>query len=85
MTAEALRGQTKPSRLLRRALAGLAQLALVMGLLVLVPGGVRYVEGWVFLGVFLLCSLAITLHLGARDPALLERRLKAGPRAEMRP
>jgi protein-S-isoprenylcysteine O-methyltransferase Ste14 len=71
-------------QLKRKALFGQAQLALLMGLALFVPGGLRYLEGWVFLSVFVLCSLAITLHLIEHDPALLERRLKAGPGAEQR-
>src|SRR5262249_17736388 len=31
------------------------------------------------------CSLATTVYLMRRDPALLERRVKAGPAAEQRP
>ena len=71
-------------QLKRKALFGQAQLALGMGLALFVPGGLRYLEGWVLLSVFELCSLAITLHLIEHDPALLEGRLKAGPSAEQR-
>ena len=34
------------------------------------------------MAVFLACTLAITVYLMRNDPALLERRLKAGPGAE---
>jgi protein-S-isoprenylcysteine O-methyltransferase Ste14 len=76
-----------PSTTLRiRAFLGLFGLTVVMGLLVFISAGtLRYAEGWGFLGVFFASSLAITIHLMRRDPALLERRVKAGPVAERRP
>jgi protein-S-isoprenylcysteine O-methyltransferase Ste14 len=68
-----------------KAFVGLAQLAVIMGTLVfLVAGTWRYLPGWVFLGEFLGCALAITLYLLRRDPALLEKRVQAGPAAEGR-
>jgi protein-S-isoprenylcysteine O-methyltransferase Ste14 len=69
-----------------QALLGLASLAAVVGLLVFVVAGtLRYPEAWVFVGTFFGASLAITLYLMKRDPALLARRVKAGPVAEQRP
>jgi len=68
----------------RRAWRGLAQLTIAIGLSVLLPGGLQYREGWVFLCVFVFCSAVITLDIQSRDPALLERRLCAGPGAEQR-
>jgi protein-S-isoprenylcysteine O-methyltransferase Ste14 len=69
-----------------RAFLGLGALAAVVGVLVFaVAGTLRYAEAWVFLGLFFGSSLAITLFLMRRDPALLERRVKAGPVAEQRP
>jgi len=41
-----------------------------------------YREAWVFLAVFFLFTLAITIYLMVGDPKLLERRVKAGPVAE---
>jgi protein-S-isoprenylcysteine O-methyltransferase Ste14 len=56
-----------------------------MGLAVFVPAGtVDYAPGWILLAVFVGCSLAITLDLARRDPALLARRVHAGPKAETR-
>ncbi|HEU4582507.1 MAG TPA: isoprenylcysteine carboxylmethyltransferase family protein [Polyangiaceae bacterium] len=69
----------------RRALVGLAQLAAGMALALFLPGGFGWIEGWVFLAVFLLSSALTTLYIQRHDPALLERRLKAGFRAEQRP
>jgi protein-S-isoprenylcysteine O-methyltransferase Ste14 len=72
--------------LLRGAFTGLAQLALAMALLIFVPAWtLRYWQGWVFLGVFLGASFAITLDLFRHDRALFERRLHVGPTAESRP
>ena len=45
----------------------------------------RWWQAWLFLAVFAAAVLAITLHFLARDPALIERRLKAGPAAETEP
>jgi protein-S-isoprenylcysteine O-methyltransferase Ste14 len=70
----------------RKAAAGLAGLVVVMGLVVFLPAGtIRFVEGWVFLALFFCASLAITVYLAKKDPALLERRTQAGPVAEKEP
>ncbi len=67
----------------RKAMLGLAQLVIVIGLLVFAPAGtLRFVEGWVMLALFAGSSLAITVYLARKDPALLERRTQAGPVAE---
>ena len=39
-------------------------------------------QAWVYLALFAAASAAITVYLWKRDPALLERRVKAGPIAE---
>ncbi len=70
----------------------LAKAALGLGFLVGVLGGVvfgvagtlDYERAWAFLAVFGTCVLAITIDLAVRDPALLARRVKAGPLAERR-
>lgn len=70
---------------LRTAKAGVKGL-IVLGLLVFVPAGtLAYPEGWAFVLVFTAATTLIGLYLALRDPALLERRLKAGPGAETRP
>ena len=67
----------------RKAFGGLVVLILVMALLLfLTAGTVDYWQAWLFLTVYLLASLAITLFLAARDPALLARRMGGGPFAE---
>ncbi len=55
------------------------------GLLFLPAGTLAYWQAWVFIAVFASSSSAITVYLAANDPALLERRMKAGPRAEQEP
>jgi protein-S-isoprenylcysteine O-methyltransferase Ste14 len=68
-----------------KAWVSLAVLVLVIASLLFVPAGtVRYWQGWVYLTVFTLCSVLVTLDLVKHDPALLERRLKGGPWAEGR-
>ena len=71
------------SRLIVRAAAGLAFLLFILGCALFVPARtVAYWQAWVFLGVFGSATTAITIDLARRDPALLERRVKAGPVAE---
>lgn len=71
------------ARVTTKAMVGLGELVVVIGLLLFVPAGtVEFVEGWIFLTVFSGSSLAITLYLVKNDPALLERRTQAGPVAE---
>jgi protein-S-isoprenylcysteine O-methyltransferase Ste14 len=41
-----------------------------------------YWQGWIFLAVFSMSVLAITIYLMKKDPKLLERRIHAGSRAE---
>jgi protein-S-isoprenylcysteine O-methyltransferase Ste14 len=67
----------------RKAMVGFMQLVIVIGLLVFAPAGtLRFVEGWVVLVLFFGSSLAITVYLARKDPALLARRTQAGPMAE---
>ena len=69
-------------RTARSAVIGLV----VLGVLVFVPAGtLAYWQGWAFIIVFTVATNIIGIYLALRDPALLERRLKAGPRAETRP
>jgi protein-S-isoprenylcysteine O-methyltransferase Ste14 len=71
------------SRLLAQAAAGLAFLVGVVGAAVFgAAGTLDYREAWIYLAVFTVCIVAITADLARRDPALLGRRVKAGPLAE---
>ncbi|MDQ2732447.1 MAG: isoprenylcysteine carboxylmethyltransferase family protein [Armatimonadota bacterium] len=66
-----------------KAWLGLIFLAVVMGILLFVPAGtVYYSQAWTYLGVFFGGSCVVTLYLMKKDPALLNRRLGAGPMAE---
>jgi hypothetical protein len=57
--------------------------AIALALLLFIPAGtIRYWEAWVYLIVFVASSAAITIYLMRNDLALLERRMRAGPRAE---
>jgi len=63
-----------------------AILASVMGLLLFVPAGtIHYWQGWAYLAVFTGATILTTRYLMRHDPALLERRMRAGPTAERRP
>ena len=67
----------------KRAWLGLVFLALAMGLLLFLPAGtLQYWQAWLYLCVFFGMSVLITLYLVKNDPALLRRRLSAGPTAE---
>lgn len=69
-----------------KAWLSLAALVAVMALVLFVPAGtLRYWQAWVYLSIFAVTSLAITLQLMRHDPALLERRMRGGPAAEKRP
>jgi protein-S-isoprenylcysteine O-methyltransferase Ste14 len=61
-------------------------LLIILSLALFGPAGtVAFWQGWVYLLVFLSCATLITLYLWKSDPALLARRLRAGPRAEGEP
>ncbi len=69
-----------------RAWAGIGFLAVTMGLVLFLPAGtIRWWEAWVYLGVFFGESIPITMYLMRHDPALLQRRMAAGPTAEREP
>lgn len=70
----------------RSALAGLAFLHAVLALALFGSAGtLRYGRGWAYLATFLGATLAVTLHFLRADPALIRRRIAAGPAAERRP
>jgi protein-S-isoprenylcysteine O-methyltransferase Ste14 len=71
------------AKLMGKAMLGLANLIVVIGLVLFVSAGtLRFIEGWVFLTLFFGMAFAITIYLARVDPALLERRTRAGPIAE---
>ena len=66
-----------------KAFGGLFFLVLVLALALFLPAGtLNYWQAWLFLVVWTVSVLAITLYLMKKDPALLERRVAAGPVAE---
>jgi protein-S-isoprenylcysteine O-methyltransferase Ste14 len=59
---------------------------LAFGALLFVPAGtLRYWQAWVFLAVFTILSLYSAVVLFRKNPAVVERRMRAGPKAETRP
>jgi protein-S-isoprenylcysteine O-methyltransferase Ste14 len=67
----------------KKAFIGLLQLLVIMALLIFVPAGtLDYPQAWIFLAIFFMPVLAITIYLMKNDPKLLERRINAGPTAE---
>ena len=58
-------------------------LPIIVGALLFLPARTfDYWQAWVFVGVFFVCSVAISVWLAIKDPKLLERRMNAGPAAE---
>jgi protein-S-isoprenylcysteine O-methyltransferase Ste14 len=47
-------------------------------------GTLNYWQAWVFIAVFIVTVLVPSSYFAARDPAALQRRMKAGPAAETR-
>jgi protein-S-isoprenylcysteine O-methyltransferase Ste14 len=67
----------------RRALIGTLRTLVILLLAVFLPAGtLRYWQGWTCLAVFFIPACAISVWMARNDPALLERRMKAGPKAE---
>jgi hypothetical protein len=54
-----------------------------MGAILFISAGtLHYRQAWIYLAVFFLCCLFITVYLVKQDPKLLKRRLAAGPSGE---
>lgn len=69
-----------------KAFGGLFFTLFGISVLLFVPAGtVHYWQAWIFLTVFGLLGLGITLYLMNTDPGLLQRRTVAGPTAEKEP
>jgi len=70
----------------RKAVVGFALLFAVLAAALFGPAGsVEFWQAWVFLAVFATSGAAVTIDLARRDPALLARRVQAGPAAEPTP
>ncbi len=69
-------------RALRSSVVG----TLLFAALIFVPAGtLRYWQGWAYVFVFIATSAAFTVYLAIYDPALLRRRMEAGPAHEQEP
>ncbi len=67
----------------KKAFGGLFFLLVVIGVSLFLPAWtLGYWQGWMFLAVFSISVLAITLYLMKKDRKLLERRVNGGPTAE---
>jgi len=64
--------------------SGLGTAALIVAIF-LPAWTLHYWQGWAYVATFILASLPYTIHLVRHDPALLERRMKAGPQEEKEP
>jgi protein-S-isoprenylcysteine O-methyltransferase Ste14 len=53
-------------------------------LLFLPAGTLNYWQAWVFIAVFMVATIVPSIYLAVKNPAALQRRLKAGPMAETR-
>jgi protein-S-isoprenylcysteine O-methyltransferase Ste14 len=73
----------KGSRLLIQSLAGMLFLLISMGAAIFLPvGSLKYLLAWIYLTIFFVLVLWITLYLFLFDKHLLKSRLAAGPVAE---
>jgi protein-S-isoprenylcysteine O-methyltransferase Ste14 len=83
-----LKGTLEPRSLKMKSLntkawVGLVFLIVVMGLILFLSAGtIFYWQAWAYLAVSFGASLLTTLYLRRYDPALLARRVSAGPTAE---
>src|SRR5215472_8325207 len=69
----------------RAAAKTAGSLVLLGGLTFVSAGTIRCWQGWLFWLSFSISVIGITVYLLRNDPALVERRMRAGPRAESRP
>ncbi|MBN9077854.1 MAG: hypothetical protein BGN87_21020 [Rhizobiales bacterium 65-79] len=69
----------------RRSFEAVAQFLVFLAALIFLPAwSLRYWQGWLFLAVFSAAVIVTTVYFLRADPALIERRLKAGAAAEAR-
>lgn len=56
------------------------------GIALFLPAGTfDYWQAWLFIAVFMTCTLVPSIYLAVHNPDALARRMKAGPAAETRP
>jgi protein-S-isoprenylcysteine O-methyltransferase Ste14 len=74
-----------PSRLAALVLQWTMGEVLALAALLFIPAWtIHYWQGWVFIVVFVVSTNAVGIYVALTDPALLERRRKAGPIKEQR-
>jgi protein-S-isoprenylcysteine O-methyltransferase Ste14 len=57
----------------------------ILGLLLFLPAGtLNYWQGWAFIATSLVATILPTIYLARTNPAALQRRMHAGPKAETR-
>jgi protein-S-isoprenylcysteine O-methyltransferase Ste14 len=70
----------------RRAAEANAKFLVALAVMVfLVAGTLAYWQGWLFIANFAAWSAGSSVYFYHRDPALLEKRMRAGPAAETEP
>ena len=70
----------------KRALKGIARFQVALALIIFLPAwSIAYWQGWLYWLLFGAACFALTLYFLRHDPALVERRMKAGPGAEKEP
>jgi len=79
-------GNSMDPNLKKKAFAGVIIVPLVLGFMIFLSAwSINYWQAWVFLVVYTIATGQMVFSLMKNDPALLERRMKGGPRAEPRP
>jgi protein-S-isoprenylcysteine O-methyltransferase Ste14 len=70
----------------KRTWSGLAKFLIALAVMIFLPAwSLTWWQGWLFFILFGGMSAALTLYFLRRDPALVARRLRAGPIAEHEP
>lgn len=72
--------------LTKRTFKGLAKFQLFLALVIFLPAwSLRYWQGWLYWLIFGLACLVLGLYFVRHNPALVARRMEAGPKAESEP
>ena len=72
--------------LTRRMFAGLAKFQLFLALVIFLSAwSLRYWQGWLYWLIFGLLCFVLGFYFARNDPALVARRMEAGPKAEKEP
>ena len=66
-----------------KTLSRITIFTIILGLLLFVPAWtISYWQGWIYFLVVSICLFIMTLYFLKHDPALMESRIKIGPKAE---